>query len=72
MLRVEMGQSLRAFAKAYGFSEDMLIRIERGHAYVPEPWRDRLAAALGVSVDEILDSATGLPKFREARRGEAH
>lgn len=63
LLRVKTGSTIRAFAREHGFSEGMLIRVERGQAYVPPNWRSRLAQALGVRVEDICDPATGWPRL---------
>lgn len=61
LLRVQTDNTLRAFAKRHGFNEVLLTRIELGQSYVPPALRARLAAALGVEQQTILDPNTGWP-----------
>jgi hypothetical protein len=63
LARVKTGSSLRDFAKKNRFPESAYCRVERGQAYVPPNWRKRLAKALGLSIEEICDLATGWPKI---------
>jgi transcriptional regulator with XRE-family HTH domain len=70
--RVKTGMSLRAFAKALEMPESTLCKIERGVQYVPPLWRDKLAAAVGLAVQEICD-LDGMPlREREARYEANH
>jgi transcriptional regulator with XRE-family HTH domain len=61
LLRVQTGETLRAFAKHHGFNEVLLTRIELGQSYVPPAIRVRLATSLGVAPEMILDPKTGWP-----------
>lgn len=74
--RVKTGKTLRQTARELGISEMSLCRIERGQAYVPPGWRQKLADFFGVPVSEICDPATGWPtlidqpKAKPVRRSE--
>ncbi|TDA64500.1 MAG: XRE family transcriptional regulator [Clostridia bacterium] len=63
LARMKTGKTLRSFANENHFSEVMLSRIERGQAYVPPNWREKLAQALGVRVEDICDPVTGWPRL---------
>lgn len=62
VLRVRTGKTMREFAGENGLSEVMLSRIEKGRQYVPPKWRNVLAGALGVAVEDICDPETGWPR----------
>lgn len=59
--RLKMGLTMREFARQVGIHEDQLGRVERGQAYIPPAWRNKLAKALDVSEDALC-SADGWPK----------
>lgn len=61
LYRVKTGKTLRQVARELGIPEVGLCRCERGQAYIPPAWRERLAKALGVQVEDICDSETGWP-----------
>lgn len=67
LLRLQADMTLREFAKELGLSETLLVRVERGHSYVPPAWRAKLAGALGRRPEELWDPVTGWPKL--VRRG---
>ena len=46
---------LRKFAQGVGLSYGRLSRMELGQEVVPEPYRDKLAQALGLPIGELLD-----------------
>lgn len=60
--RVRTGLNLRQFARDYGLSEARLCKVERGIEYIPPAWREVLAKALGVSVQDLIDER-GFPKL---------
>ena len=60
--RLQLGSTLRAFAREWNRAEGTLSRIEFGRQYVPPAWRCRLATAFGLTETEICDEV-GLPRF---------
>lgn len=63
LLRVKTGRTLRQVARELQIPEVGLSRVEKARAYIPPAWRERLAQALGVRVEDICDPATGWPKL---------
>lgn len=59
--RVKTGKTLRQMARELGIPEVGLCRVERGQAYIPPAWRQKLADFFGVPVSEICDEETGWP-----------
>lgn len=59
--RVKTGLNIKDFAGKHGLPYQMLNRAELGQAYIPPQWREQLAEALGVTVSDICDPATGFP-----------
>ncbi len=59
--RVKTGKTLRQVARELGIPEVGLCRVERGQAYIPPAWREKLADFLAVPVSEICEEATGWP-----------
>lgn len=64
LARLKTRATLRSFARLHQLDEATLSRIERGIQYVPPHWRQRLAIALELGVDDICD-ARGWPKLVE-------
>ena len=62
LARTKTGKTMRHFAREHGFAETALCRIERGQAYIPEKWRQRLASSLQIGIDELCDER-GWPRF---------
>lgn len=63
LIRIKGEKTIREIAKEIGMSETELIKIDNGRMWVPTKWRSPLANALGITADEIIDPATGLPVF---------
>lgn len=66
LYRVKTGKTLRQVARELGIPEAGLCRVERGQAYVPPPWQQKLADFFGVPVSEICDPTTGWPLLVDA------
>lgn len=66
VLRVGTGLNLKQFAESCDLNSARLCRVERAVEYVPPTWRQKLAEALGVEVEEICDS-NGWPRLHEQK-----
>ncbi len=61
LLRVKTGKTLRQVAQELQIPEVGLCRVERGHAYIPPAWREKLTSYFNVKISEICDPETGWP-----------
>ena len=55
LARVKNGINVRDFARRLNLSESLLSKMETGKHYVPKKWRNILAEALDLSVENICD-----------------
>jgi|ERR1041385_7660892 hypothetical protein len=55
LARVQTGMNIRDFARWLNLSESLLSKMETGKHYVPEKWRNILADALELNVQDICD-----------------
>ena len=55
LARVKSGINVRDFARRLNLSESLLSKMETGKHYVPKKWRNILAEALDLRVEDICD-----------------
>ena len=67
LARVQTGMNIRDFARWLNLSESLLSKMETGKHYVSQKWRNILAEALDLKVEDICDEQ-GWPIGSESRK----